>query len=110
MANTIPLAPTMPWWHGPAGGVTTLPLGDTILTDTLYIDNQFGPVLQGQGQFLSGIRWQGPPDRPVIVIRNCTMAAFDVGEVVMYSSALTTGTGGPIDVISTYLKNKWATP
>lgn len=77
MANTIPLAPTMPWWHGPAGGVTTLPLGDTILTDTLYIDNQFGPVLQGQGQFLSGIRWQGPPDRPVIVIRNCTKA--DVG-------------------------------
>ncbi len=37
-------------------------------------------------------------------------SAIDVGEVVMYSSALTTGTGGPIDVISTYLKNKWATP
>jgi len=75
--SSIQLAPTTPWMYGAAGGVTTLPVGTTVLTDTLYIDNQFGPVLTGAGEFLSTIDWQGPPDRPVIALRNCTMA--DIG-------------------------------
>lgn len=75
---TIPIAPSpMSWIYGPAGGVTTLPPGETIVTDTIYIDNQNGPTFRGDGQFRSVIRWRGPSDRPVIAIRNCKMA--DVG-------------------------------
>lgn len=77
MADSIVVAPTKPWFYGPAGGVTTLPPGEIVLTDTLFIDGQFGPVLTGSGQFLTTICWQGPPDRPVIALRHCTMA--DVG-------------------------------
>lgn len=37
-------------------------------------------------------------------------SAIDVGEIIIYPSAHATGAGGPIDVISKYLKAKWATP
>lgn len=76
----IVLADTTPGLHGPTGGITTLPLGETILTDTLYIDGQFGPVLTSKGgKYGSWIRWKGLPNadgtlKPIIVIRNCTSA------------------------------------
>lgn len=77
----IPIASTTAWMYGPAGGVTTLPPGDTVLTDTLVIENQFGPVLNGAGKFLSRIVWNGPPDRPVVALKNCNQA--DIGSFTM---------------------------
>lgn len=79
-ATQFSLAPTTPGFYGPAGGVTTLPIGETILTDTLYIDGQNGPVIRSAGgKYQSWIRWKGQPNadgslKPVIVIRNCTEA------------------------------------
>lgn len=76
----ITLAATTPGFYGPSGGITVLPVGETVLTDTLFIDGQFGPVLTGQGgKYASWIRWKGAPNadgtlKPVIVIRNCTCA------------------------------------
>lgn len=69
--DAIPIAATSPWLYGAAGGKTAIPAGETILVDTLYIDNQFGPVVNGVSKFASVIRWQGPPDRPIIAMRNC---------------------------------------
>lgn len=84
----IVLAPTTPWTYGPAGGVTQLPAGDIVLTSTLYIDNQFGPVIKGAGQFLTRIRWQGPPDQVVIALRNCNYAELSDFSLVFDKPAL----------------------
>jgi len=70
-AAEVVVAPTSPWIYGPAGGVTQLPAGDITLTDTLVIENQFGPVVQGAGRFLTRIIWKGPAGKPVIAFRSC---------------------------------------
>lgn len=76
----IVIAASTPGIYGPSGGITVLPVGETVLTDTLFIDGQFGPVLTSQsGKYASWIRWKGLPNadgslKPIIVIRNCTEA------------------------------------
>ena len=107
----ITLAPTTPGFYGPTGGVTTLPIGETVLTDTLYIDGQFGPVLNSQGgKYASWIRWKGLPNadgslKPIIVIRNCTDAEicgfrilFDTAcsDAIVISNLPTVKSGTPI--------------
>ena len=72
----IQIAPTTPWFYGPAGGVTQLPPGEIILTDTLVIENQFGPVIQGTGRFTTSLIWKGQPNadgslKPIIAFRSC---------------------------------------
>lgn len=67
----ITVAPTTAWIYGPAGGVTSIPSGETILTDTLVIENQFGPEIVGIGLFRSTLVWQGPATKPVISFRSC---------------------------------------
>jgi len=70
-AASVEVAPTTAWVYGPAGGITQLPAGDVTLTDTLVIENQFGPTIQGAGRFRTRIIWKGPAGKPVIAFRSC---------------------------------------
>jgi hypothetical protein len=73
----VETVPAMPWFYGPGGGATIFPDGETILTDTLRIDNQFGHRIAGQGQFRSTVRWRGPADKPVLSLASCDRGVIE---------------------------------